>query len=138
MTEIAGGGRVIEIHALESDSEVIALFAGVADGYRFSMMFNTYTVSASSRFSPGLVLIRHIIDHYAEQGYRSLDLGVGSDSYKKLFCKASEPIFDCFIPLSARGAAAAAALSAANRTKRLVKGSPSLLRLAQRLRRVFR
>ena len=138
MTEIAGGGRVIEIHALESDSEVIALFAGVADGYRFSMMFNTYTVSASSRFSPGLILIRHIIDHYAEQGYRSLDLGVGSDSYKKLFCKASEPIFDCFIPLSARGAAAAAALSAANRTKRLVKGSPALLRLAQRLRRVLR
>jgi CelD/BcsL family acetyltransferase involved in cellulose biosynthesis len=138
MTEIAGGGRVIEIHALESDSEVIALFAGVADGYRFSMMFNTYTVSASSRFSPGLILIRHIIDHYAERGYRSLDLGVGSDSYKKLFCKASEPIFDCFIPLSARGTAAAAALSAANRTKRLVKGSPALLRLAQRLRRVLR
>jgi CelD/BcsL family acetyltransferase involved in cellulose biosynthesis len=135
VTEIAGGGRAIEMHALESDSEVIALFAGVADGYRFSMMFNTYTVSASSRFSPGLILIRYIIDHYAERGYRSLDLGVGSDSYKKLFCKANEPIFDCFVPLNARGAAAAAALSTVNRAKRLVKGSPALLRFAQRLRR---
>jgi CelD/BcsL family acetyltransferase involved in cellulose biosynthesis len=102
------------------------------------MMFNTYTVSASSRFSPGLILIRHIIDHYAERGYRSLDLGVGSDSYKKLFCKAAEPIFDCFVPLSARGAAAATALSTTNRAKRLVKGSPALLRLAQRLRRGVR
>jgi CelD/BcsL family acetyltransferase involved in cellulose biosynthesis len=102
------------------------------------MMFNTYTVSAVSRFSPGLVLIRYIIDHYAERGYRSLDLGVGSDSYKKLFCKANEPIFDFFIPLSARGAVAATALSAANRAKRLVKGSPALLRLAQRLRRAAR
>ena len=138
MTEVARGGRVIEMHALESDAEVIALFAGVADGYRFSMMFNTYTVSASSRFSPGLVLIRHIIDHYAERGYRSLDLGVGSDSYKKLFCKATEPIFDCFVPLSARGAAAATALSTATRATRLVKGSPTLLRLAQRLRRGVR
>ena len=138
MTEVAGGGHAIEMHALESDGEVIALFAGVADGYRFSMMFNTYTVSAVSRFSPGLILIRYIIDHYAERGYRSLDLGVGSDSYKKLFCKANEPIFDCFVPMSARGAAAATALSAANRAKRLVKGSPALLRLAQRLRRAAR
>jgi len=138
MTRLSGGGRAIEIHALESDSDVIAIFAGVADGSRFSMMFNTYTVSASSRFSPGLVLIRHIIDHYAERGYRALDLGVGSDGYKKLFCKATEPIFDCFIPLSPRGSAAATAMSAAARTKRLVKSSPALLRLAQSLRRSVR
>jgi CelD/BcsL family acetyltransferase involved in cellulose biosynthesis len=135
MTPLPDGGRVIEIHALESDAEVIAVFAGVADGTRFSMMFNTYTVSASSRFSPGLVLIRHIIDYYAERGYHALDLGVGSDGYKKLFCRANEPIFDCFVPLSPRGSAAATAMSLAARTKRLVKGSPALLRLAQSLRR---
>jgi CelD/BcsL family acetyltransferase involved in cellulose biosynthesis len=138
LTKMADGSRAIEMHALESDSEVIALFAGVADGNRFSMMFNTYTVSASSRFSPGLVLLRHIIDHYAERGYRTLDLGVGSDSYKKMFCKTNEPIFDCFIPLTTRGVAAAAVLSATNRAKRLVKGSPALLRLAQRLRHTVR
>ena len=137
MTRLSGGGRVIEIHALESDDDVIALFAGVANGTRFSMMFNTYTVSASSRFSPGLVLLRHIIDHYAERGYRALDLGVGSDGYKKLFCKANEPIFDCFIPLSPRGSAAATAMSVSSRAKRLVKNSPALLQLAQRLRRAF-
>jgi CelD/BcsL family acetyltransferase involved in cellulose biosynthesis len=127
-------GRVIEIHALECDSDVIALFAGVADGYRFSMMFNTYTLSASSRYSPGLILIRDIVDYYAERGYRALDLGIGSDDYKKLFCKANESIFDCFIPLSPRGAVAAAVMSAANRAKRLVKRSPRLSYLAQRLR----
>ena len=137
MTPLADGGRVIEIHALESDSDVIALFAGVADGYRFSMMFNTYTVSAASRYSPGLILIRHIIDHYAERNYRALDLGIGSDRYKKLFCKATEPIFDCFVPLSPRGSAAAVAMSVANRSKRLVKRSPALLRVAQTLRRAF-
>jgi CelD/BcsL family acetyltransferase involved in cellulose biosynthesis len=137
ITPRADGGRVIEIHALENDSEVIALFAGVADSYRFSMMFNTYTVSAVSRYSPGLILIRHIIDHYAEHGYRTLDLGIGSDGYKKLFCKADEPIFDCFVPLGPRGSAAAIAMSAANRSKRLVKRNPALLRLAQKLRRAF-
>ena len=132
----AGGGRVIDIHALECDDEVIAMFAGVADGHRFSMMFNTYTMSARSRYSPGLILMRDTIDHYAGKRYRALDLGIGSDDYKRLFCKGDEPIFDSFIPLSARGRVAAAAMSALNRLKRQVKRNPLLLRFAQILRRV--
>jgi CelD/BcsL family acetyltransferase involved in cellulose biosynthesis len=138
LTELAGGGRAIDIHALECDEEVIALFAGVADGDRFSMMFNTYTMSDHSRYSPGLILMRNIIDHYAERGYRALDLGIGSDDYKRLFCKSDEPIFDSFIPLSSRGKLAAAAMSGAGRAKRLVKRNQTLLRFAQRLRRAFR
>jgi CelD/BcsL family acetyltransferase involved in cellulose biosynthesis len=134
LTRLAGGGRVIDIHALECDDEVIAIFAGVADGHRFSMMFNTYTMSENSRYSPGLILMRSIVDHYAGHGFRALDLGIGSDDYKRLFCKSDEPIFDCFIPLSLRGKAAAAAMSGINRTKRLVKHNQALFRMAQKLR----
>ena len=132
-TKLAGGGRVIDIHALECDDEVIAIFAGVADGHRFSMMFNTYTMSGNSRYSPGLILMRNIIDHYAGQGYRALDLGIGSDDYKRLFCKGDEPIFDCFIPLSLRGRAAAGAMSGLNRAKYLVKHNQPLLNMARTL-----
>jgi len=135
---LAGGGHVIDIHALECDNEVIAIFAGVADGHRFSMMFNTYTISGNARHSPGLILIRDIVDHYAERGYRALDLGVGSDDYKRLFCKGYEPLFDCFIPLSLRGTVAAAAMSGVNRAKHLVKRTPALFHMAQRLRSAVR
>ncbi|MDP1865928.1 GNAT family N-acetyltransferase [Bradyrhizobium sp.] len=137
MAELAGGGRAICIHALECDDEVIAIFAGVNDGHRFSMMFNTYTMSASSKYSPGLILMRDIVDHYAASGYRALDLGIGSDEYKRLFCKDDEPIFDSFIPLSLRGTLAAAAMSGVNRAKHLVKHNPALFELAQRLRGAF-
>src|SRR5450755_2604142 len=134
MAQVPGGGRVIDIHALECDNEVIAIYAGVADGHRFSMMFNTYTMSDNSRVSPGLILMRNIVDHHAERGYRALDLGIGSDDYKRLFCKGDEPIFDCFIPLSLRGKMAAAAMSGVNRAKHLVKHNPALLHMAQKLR----
>src|SRR6267378_3392891 len=134
MTQLAGGGHAIDIHAFECDDEVIAIYAGVADGHRFSMMFNTYTMSDNSRYSPGLILMRNIVDHHAERGYRALDLGIGSDDYKKLFCKSDEPIFDCFIPLSLRGKMAAAAMSGINRAKHLVKHNPALLHIAQKLR----
>jgi CelD/BcsL family acetyltransferase involved in cellulose biosynthesis len=135
---VAGGGHAIDIHALDCDDEVIAIFAGVADGHRFSMMFNTYTMSESARHSPGLILLRSIADHYAGQGYRSLDLGIGSDDYKRLFCKDDEAIFDSFVPLSSRGKIAAVAMSGLNRAKHLVKHNPALLQMAQRLRSAFR
>jgi CelD/BcsL family acetyltransferase involved in cellulose biosynthesis len=134
----SAGGRLIDIHALECDEEIIAIYAGVADGHRFSMMFNTYTLSEHARFSPGLLLIRNIIDHYAARGYRALDLGVGSDGYKQMFCKRQEPIFDGFIPLSPLGQLAAVAMSAAGRSKRLVKQNPALLWLADGLRKGLR
>jgi CelD/BcsL family acetyltransferase involved in cellulose biosynthesis len=132
------GGRLIDIHALECDEEIIALYAGVADGYRFSMMFNSYTLSDHSRYSPGLLLIRNIVDHYAARGYRALDLGVGSDSYKQLFCKREEMIFDSFIALGARGRIAALAMSLAARGKHLVKHNRALLWLADGLRKALR
>lgn len=137
LTPLTGGGRVIEIHGLECDAEVIAIFAGVADGHRFSMMFNTYTMSESARYSPGLILMRDIIDHYAERGYTSLDLGIGSDDYKRLFCKSDEPIFDSYLALTTRGRMAAMGMSSLARAKRVVKQTPALKRMAQTLRGVL-
>ena len=138
LTELLGGGRAIDIHALECDEEMIAIFAGVADGHRFSMMFNTYTMSANAKFSPGLILMRNIIDHYAALNYRALDLGIGSDEYKRLFCKSDEPVFDSFIPLTWRGRAAAGAMSGIVSAKRMVKRNPALFDLVQNLRGMFR
>lgn len=138
MARLPGGKPAIEMHALECDDEIIAVFAGVADDHRFSMMFNTYTISENSRHSPGLILIHHIVDFYAERGYRALDLGIGSDGYKKLFCKGDEAIFDCYVPLSPRGTWVAAAMSVTNRAKHLVKHNSTLLSLAHRFQHAIR
>ncbi|WGS30750.1 GNAT family N-acetyltransferase [Bradyrhizobium sp. ISRA464] len=139
LTPLADGTRhVIDIHALECDEEIIAIFAGVADGHRFSMMFNTYTMSGNARYSPGLILMRDIIDRHAAENYRAFDLGIGSDEYKRLFCKDDEAIFDSFIPLSLRGRLAAGALSGLNRAKRTVKHNAALFEIAQNLRSMFR
>ncbi|WP_315833061.1 GNAT family N-acetyltransferase [Bradyrhizobium prioriisuperbiae] len=134
LAKSAGHGHAIEIHALECDEEVIAIFAGVADGHRFSMMFNTYTTSANSKYSPGLILLRNIIDHYADRNHTSFDLGIGSDDYKLLFCKSDEPIFDSFLPLTTKGSIAALGLSSLTHAKRLVKQTPALAQMAQLLR----
>jgi len=70
---------------------------------------------------PGLILMRDIVDSYAERGYTSIDLGIGADEYKRLFCKDDEPIFDSFLPVSTRGKVAATVMSSVSHAKRLVK-----------------
>lgn len=136
--DVSRGEPQVVIHMLDCDDEVIALFTGVEDGQRFSMMFNTYTLSDNARYSPGLILIRHIIDHYAARGFTSLDLGVGGDHYKTIFCKDSEELFDSFVPLTARGWPVATALSLMSRAKHAVKRSDALLRLANMVRAKLR
>jgi CelD/BcsL family acetyltransferase involved in cellulose biosynthesis len=134
LATLPNGARAIELHAIECESEMISIFATVADGERFSTMFNTYTISDNARYSPGLILLRHMIDHFGERGYSSADFGVGSDEYKLTFCKHDEPMVDAFIPLTARGKFAALGMSSLTHAKRLVKQNPALMQMAQMLR----
>lgn len=133
-TKLPTGRRAIELHALECDDEMISVFACVADGQRFSTMFNTYTISENARYSPGLILLREMIDRFGELGYVGYDFGVGSDEYKMMFCKEDEPIVDSFISLTARGKLAALGMSSLTHAKRLVKQNPALMQMAQLLR----
>jgi CelD/BcsL family acetyltransferase involved in cellulose biosynthesis len=134
LARLPDGQRAIVLHALECDDELISIFSCVADGQRFSTLFNTYTISDNARYSPGLILLRDMIDYYAERGYTSVDFGIGSDEYKRTFCKDDEPVFDSFIPLTARGRLTAFGLSSLTHAKRLVKQNPALMHMAQLLR----
>jgi CelD/BcsL family acetyltransferase involved in cellulose biosynthesis len=135
---IATGRQAIELHALECDAEVIAIFAGVSDGDRYSTMFNTYTMSEAARNSPGLILIRNMIDHYAQLGCSSFDFGVGTDEYKLQFCKDErQPLFDSFVPLTAKGQIAARLFSLETSLKRAIKRSPMAMRALNTLRHRF-
>ncbi|MDQ8726113.1 GNAT family N-acetyltransferase [Bradyrhizobium sp. LHD-71] len=132
------GKPAIELHGLECDAEVIAIFAGVGDGQRFSTMFNTYTMSEAARNSPGLVLIRNMIDHYTRDGYTSFDFGVGTDEYKLQYCKDErQPLIDSFVALSAKGRIAAPLLSLKSSIKRAVKHSPRAMKLFYPIRHRF-
>jgi CelD/BcsL family acetyltransferase involved in cellulose biosynthesis len=130
------GRPLIEIHALEGGGEVLALFGATIDEYRFSSMFNTYTLSEHSRHSPGLILLMHMIEDCAARGVRSFDIGVGRAQYKSFFCKEPEPLFDTFLPHTQRGRVAAPVVRAAYATGRFIKERPALWSAVQRLRRL--
>ena len=132
------GSPTIELHGLETEAEVLAVFGCINDVRRFCSMFNSYTLSDNARQSPGLILMLHVIKDCAERGAAIFDLGVGEAHYKTHFCNEPEPLFDSFVGLSARGRMLAPALMLGGRLKRAAKRSPVLMRFAARLRRIAR
>ena len=135
LSGLSDGAPVIEVHGIEGDGEVIAMFAGASDGRRFTSMFNTYTTSEHSRHSPGLVLLRRLIAAQADCGVAAFDLGIGDASYKALFCRDTEKLFDSFIPFSPLGRVAAFAARNAQHMKRRIKQTPALWSALQAVRR---
>ena len=132
---LAVGRPVIELHALEGGGEVIAVFGGARDARRMSCMFNSYTLGDSGRWSPGLVLVTHMIMRCAEQGLTKFDLGVGYAAYKSFFCREVEKSFDSFIPFTPLGRLAAVCQQSTRQIKRRIKSNPYLWDAAQALRR---
>jgi CelD/BcsL family acetyltransferase involved in cellulose biosynthesis len=134
---LAAGKPLIEMHTLDTHAGMLALFAGVNDGRRYSAMITSFTLSEHARQSPGLVLLTHLVADCADRGLEYFDLGVGEAEFKTSLCDEVEVLFDCFLPLSPRGRLLAAGLAAKASAKRAIKRSPLLWGAAQKIRKVF-
>jgi CelD/BcsL family acetyltransferase involved in cellulose biosynthesis len=134
-TGLADGRPLVELHVIEAEGEMLALFAGPNDGRRFSCLFNTYTLGAHARLSPGLVLLQQVTSALRTRQVASFDLGIGYSRYKTTFCRDEEALVDCFVPVTALGFAATLAARLVTAGKRRIKRAPSVYAAAQRLRR---
>ena len=133
-----GDGRPsVELHGLEGDGELLALFGVLADDRSMSVMINTYTLSENAKHSPGLILILHLIQVCADRGIVSFDLGAGDASYKSWFCKQPVMLFDSLLPMTSLGRLSAIGLDTASVLKREIKQNPALWGAFCGLRRAF-
>jgi CelD/BcsL family acetyltransferase involved in cellulose biosynthesis len=129
------GRPAIELYALESSDEILAVIGGVANRQRFSVMFNSITAGVYARKSPGILLTADILAGCAARGIASFDLGAGHAPYKNFFCSARERRFDSFISFSARGRALAFACRASGAALRSLKATPALMNVVHAVRR---
>jgi len=123
---LAEGHPAIELHAIEGGGEVLAVLGGVAGRRRFASMFNSYTTGEHGKWSPGLIVITHVIKACADRGLSSFDLGIGYADYKWYFCKEIDSLFDSVLAYSPAGRLAALAWRSAFAARRWIKSTPPL------------
>lgn len=133
----AEGEGALETHALIFDGRIVATYAGLAHGGRFSAMLNSYDMDEEiARSSPGDLLLQALLRNLVARQFTRFDLGIGEARYKNAICDETIELFDAITPASAMGALAAPLLRAALRAKRKIKQTPWMMQTLARLRRL--
>lgn len=129
---------LIEFAFLSVNNIHRALYAGGVWQGRYSAYFNSISEDELTRFSPGELLLNHLIRGSCKRQLTLFDLGTGEAAYKTSWCDIIEYLFDSFIPLNAMGSLYATSATAKQFAKRKIKENNKLFYHAKRLRANFK
>jgi CelD/BcsL family acetyltransferase involved in cellulose biosynthesis len=136
---VAEGKQSISLFAMRVGERIVSVFGGAIHQGRFTGMFTSFDGDpAVARYSPGDLLLLHLVKMMCARGLASFDLGTGDASYKTDYCKTEEPLFDSFLPMTMTGRVAAAGMRSAFALKGTMKKSEFVLALVSRFRRLRR
>ncbi len=126
---------VIELFAVEIDGKIRATFAGGVHDNRLYGYFSGISMDEYQRVSPGELLLHHLIRHCCENGYQTLDLGVGEERYKSAWSPEREQHFSSYVPISFKGHALAPSFQLTHKLKLSVRKNDTAWKVAKRFRR---
>lgn len=128
------GAPVIELYAALAGDAIIATFGGVVANGRFSGMFNSMAGAEFRDYSPGELLLSHVVKSCCERGLDRFDLGIGEAAYKRVYCGDAEPLHDSIVPITAAGQIAASIWRSGLALKSRIKKSNTALRAIRSIR----
>ena len=135
----AGGTNpAVEIHALclAEGGRVLATFGGAVSEQRYSGMMTAFDPDPDvARYSPGDLLLQHLVRDQATRGRLGFDLGVGEARYKASICDETIALVEAYVPVTLAGRTYGAVRQGLVRAKRRIKRDPRLFAALQRLRK---
>lgn len=126
----------LELHALAIDGQVIATFAAGLNGDRMQGLFNSYDPDPEiARYSPGEILLSHVLRDACARKIAEFDLGLGEARYKNTFCDKIEAVADAFFACSLSGLFALPFFTAGLAIEGAIKRNPLLWGMVMHWRR---
>lgn len=123
------------LHGLEVAGKLRAITGSSRSGGRMTCEFGAIAEDEVSQTSPGDFLFFENIKEACDRGLAVYDFGVGDEPYKRLWCDIETEHRDVLLPLTLTGRVAAQAMRSFAVIKARIKNSPTVWRLAKRLRR---
>jgi len=125
------------VACLEVAGETVAVSFGLSQGpWHYSLITSVHPGEAYRPFTPGEILFRHVLKYACDRGMESFDLGIGTTLQKEQYADQRFRLFHTLVPLTVPGRFYVAALRAQLAVKRLIKETPVMWELFQRLRRL--
>jgi CelD/BcsL family acetyltransferase involved in cellulose biosynthesis len=138
-TDAAGPGSAVDVrlHVLRLNGEIVAVRYNVVSGTRmFCLISSMSDDPAIQGGSPGKQCLLRVMQTVFDAGFRSFDMGAGFTDEKRHWCNVQIPVRHHYLPLTARGRAAAFAHRGFKAARHAVKSNPALLAMAKRMRAV--
>ncbi|MBL7589986.1 GNAT family N-acetyltransferase, partial [Escherichia coli] len=101
-----GAEPAVELYALclAESGRVLATFGGAVSERRFSGMMTAFDGDPEiARYSPGDLLLQHLVRDQTARGRQGFDLGVGEARYKASICDETIGLVETIIPVTLRG-----------------------------------
>jgi CelD/BcsL family acetyltransferase involved in cellulose biosynthesis len=129
------GEPPFSLYYLSSGDRIVSTLGGAEHDGRVSGMITSFDAHQEIiRFSPGDLLLMHLVQHLANEKYEIFDLGTGDATYKGDYCKTEDTLFDSILPMTNKGKLLAKTLEIKSGVKRWIKQNPVALKLARRIR----
>lgn len=130
----AGGSPPLHIWTLKAAGEIRATYLCARHQDTLYAYSNSVAHDEMLKNSPGLVLIREIIEEIcADPAVSVLDLGIGEERYKTSWT-SPEGLCDGLLPMTARGALYLKTQAAKTRLKSAIRNSDPLWQLVRKIR----
>jgi CelD/BcsL family acetyltransferase involved in cellulose biosynthesis len=101
-TAICGDAK-IHLSALILNDEILATHWGVFHRDRFYYLFPAFASEAWAKFSPGRLLLEHLVQWAIDNRVRIFDFTTGGESYKEIWCDSEMQLSRIVQPLTGVG-----------------------------------
>lgn len=93
----------VHVSYLSLDNKILATHWGLVSSDRFYYLMPTHEGEGWDKFSPGKLLLEHLIKWSIDNNLKIFDLTVGDESYKKKWSNTVSPIYEHVNPYSLAG-----------------------------------
>lgn len=128
------GIKPLDFFELKVGGKTRALYGCAIYGDYCQAWVNSVTYDDFADLSPGEMVLYLMIEKLIEDGFTRFDLGVGTERYKKSWCKTNTNLMDVMLPLSAASWPFVAAIKTKTAIKAKIRNSETLWPKVKKLR----
>jgi len=120
---IRSPGSEGHVTRITCNGQIIATHIGILHGQRFYYIMPSFEAEGWGRYSPGRILMEHLIRECIEQGVHTFDMTIGAEAYKRDWVDGDMKLFDVARGLSLKGKAFCAARALARHLRNRLRGA---------------
>jgi len=117
---------LVHISRLDVGSKIAAASVGLTFRSCYYLILSSYDGGEIARLGPGRAHLHELMRYAIARQFTRFDFTVGDEPYKRDWADSELALHDHVAAVTARGAAAAAAIAVFRRAKRAIKQSPGL------------